>query len=344
MTAHTINDLHMMQSEPTYIKVRMTQNRIREWVYHYGIDNVYVSFSGGKDSTVLLHIARELFPDIKAVFFNTGLEYPEIVKFVKTFDNVDIIRPKKSFKQVIDQYGYPFISKEVSNKVYGARKYLKKLKDVNRDEIPVPIRYKQVTGQVARNRYDVSKYKFFLEAPFDISDACCRIMKKNPAHNYTRITGRMPITAQMASESSLRTQRWLMTGCNGFNMASPVSNPMSFWTEQDVLKYIKDNDIRICSVYGKIIEIDSKTVPVSDVDIQELFDRHDTMLATTGCERTGCMFCGYGCHLEKTGQGRFLRLKESHPKVYNYIMSPDGLNYKAVIDWINEHGNFHIEY
>jgi hypothetical protein len=73
---------------------------------------------------VLLHIAREMYPGIKAVFINTGLEYPEIVQFVKTFDNVDIIRPKMSFRQVIEKYGYPFISKEVSECVYGARRYL----------------------------------------------------------------------------------------------------------------------------------------------------------------------------------------------------------------------------
>lgn len=113
-----------MQAAPLSVKVSLTKQRIREWVNAWGIDGVYVSFSGGKDSTVLLHIAREMYPEIKAVFINTGLEYPEIVQFVKTFDNVDIIRPKMSFRQVIEKYGYPFISKEVSECVYGARRYL----------------------------------------------------------------------------------------------------------------------------------------------------------------------------------------------------------------------------
>lgn len=106
-------------------KVKMTKRRIQEWVDEFGLDGVYVSFSGGKDSTVLLHIAREMYGnDVKACFDNTGLEYPEIVQFVKTFDNVDIVRPKMNFKKVIEKYGYPFISKEVSECVYGARKYL----------------------------------------------------------------------------------------------------------------------------------------------------------------------------------------------------------------------------
>ena len=124
MNKHDKWELQSMQASPLSVKVSLTKQRIREWVNAWGIDGVYVSFSGGKDSTVLLHIAREMYPDIKAVFINTGLEYPEIVQFVKTFDNVDIIRPKMSFRQVIEKYGYPFISKEVSECVYGARKYL----------------------------------------------------------------------------------------------------------------------------------------------------------------------------------------------------------------------------
>ena len=72
-----------MQSLPLSAKVRMTETRIRAWVDEYGEDGVYISFSGGKDSTVLLHIVRNLYPSIKAVFVDTGLEYPEVREFVK---------------------------------------------------------------------------------------------------------------------------------------------------------------------------------------------------------------------------------------------------------------------
>ena len=121
---HTISDLYQMQSLPLSAKIRMTELRIRAWVDEYGIDGVYVSFSGGKDSTVLLDIARRLYPDIKAVFIDTGLEYPEIRQFVKQFDNVDWLKPRITFRQVIERYGYPFISKEVSECVYGAKQFL----------------------------------------------------------------------------------------------------------------------------------------------------------------------------------------------------------------------------
>ena len=124
MSERTIQDLQMMQALPLNTKVRMTQQRIRDWVNRYGLDGVSVSFSGGKDSTVLMTIAREMYPNIKGVFFDTGLEYPEIRAFVKTWDNIDWIRPKMTFRQTIEKYGYPFISKEVAECVWGARKYL----------------------------------------------------------------------------------------------------------------------------------------------------------------------------------------------------------------------------
>ena len=120
---HTVQELQALQALPLNIKVQKTKQRIREWYEHWN-GEVYVSFSGGKDSTVLLHIAREMYPDIKAVFVDTGLEYPEIREFVRTFDNVEWLRPKKTFKQVVTEYGYPFISKEVSELVYYAQKYL----------------------------------------------------------------------------------------------------------------------------------------------------------------------------------------------------------------------------
>ena len=130
---HTISDLNQMRSMPLSIKVRMTENRIRGWVEQYGKDGVFVSFSGGKDSTVLIDIVRKLYPDVLAVYVDTGLEYPEIRDFVKSFDNVEWLKPKKNFRQVITEYGYPFISKEVSDKVAGARRYLKSVRERERD-------------------------------------------------------------------------------------------------------------------------------------------------------------------------------------------------------------------
>ena len=223
-----------------------------------------------------------------------------------------------------------------------------------------PARFKMIMGNYPHrsngvengensNMYDKSRYKFFLDAPFEISSMCCKVMKKQPVHKYGKETGRKPMTAQMASESKIRTQKWLQNGCNGFDMKSPISNPMAFWTEQDVLLYIKEKKLPIASVYGEVvIDYESEGQLDGQMDMFDLgiFDKDRRLLKTTGCDRTGCMFCGYGCHLEKS-PNRFERMKETHPKVYNYIMRPieqGGLNYKEIIDWINEHGNMDIKY
>lgn len=424
MGKHVISDLWQMQSLPLKAKIRMTKYRIRQWVEYYGEDGVYVSFSGGKDSTVLLDLVRQMYPNVTAVFVDTGLEYPEIREFVKTFNNVVWLKPKKNFKQVITEYGYPFISKEVSDKVDGARKYMQALNDAQSREresrtihyawgiadllgidrrgkakespeyqslkmgiIPSETsRYQQVVGTYKNkdgsvSKYCMPRYKFFLDAPFNLSASCCRIMKKSPVHSYGRKTHKKPMTAQMASESRLRTAQWLRNGCNGFEMTSPISNPMSFWTEQDVLLYIELNKDRmcrdrinchekvmwygnrivsretgatiesieyylpICSVYGDIVT-ESSDSDYQFTEHSEIFDKDRPLLKTTGCSRTGCMFCGYGCHLEKSPT-RFEQMKETHPKQYAYIMKPveeGGLGYKDVIDWINQHGNMNIKY
>lgn len=214
-----------------------------------------------------------------------------------------------------------------------------------------------------KSNFSQEKYKFFLDAPFEISNKCCNVMKKKPAHRYSKATNKKQITAQMASESRLRTQKWLQNGCNAFDAKNPISNPMSFWTEQDVLLYIKQNNLELCSVYGDIVEDLTGTeevegqLTISDLEGFEdmgLFDAKRLSLKTTGCSRTGCVFCGFGLHLEKS-PNRFERLAVTHPKLYDYVMrggafdedglwKPDskGLGYWFVLQWINVHGNFNI--
>ena len=213
---------------------------------------------------------------------------------------------------------------------------------------------KELYGQIKikdgkPSQFNYSKYKYLSLCPYKISNKCCDVMKKSPAHSYAKKTGRKMMSGQIASESRLRTSQWLQHGCNGFDMKAPVSNPMAFWTEQDVLLYIYTKHLPFCSVYGEIVkdtEIEGQ-LDLEDVYGKELFDLGRPLLKTTGCNRTGCMFCGFGCHLEKPGEGRFERMKKTHPKQYEYIMKPEeegGLNYKEVIDWINEHGNLDIRY
>ena len=118
---HTAERLKELQALPLERKIQISQARIIEW-YQRNKGNVVVSFSGGKDSTVLLHLVRSIYPDVPAVFSNTGLEYPEIQRFVRTFPNVEIVAPKMNFSEVISTYGYPLIGKEVAEAIYYARR------------------------------------------------------------------------------------------------------------------------------------------------------------------------------------------------------------------------------
>ena len=128
------NFLKQRQSLPLNLKIQMSKRRIQEFYEHFD-GKVYVSFSGGKDSTVLLHLVRSLFPEVPAVFIDTGLEYPEVRQFVKATKNSITLRPDKTFKEVLEQYGYPVISKEVAKTIEENRRnpdgYTKKKFDSN---------------------------------------------------------------------------------------------------------------------------------------------------------------------------------------------------------------------
>lgn len=324
-------ELKQKQSLPLELKIIMTQRRIRDWYNHYDGD-VYVSFSGGKDSTVLKHLVENTVGvyDVPCVFIDTGLEYPEIKQFVKKCqdngDNIEIIRPTMTFRQVIEKYGYPVISKEVSRRVQYAKKSIAEGRESNHGD------YLKLCGLFIdrdgnKSQYNCEKWKFLLDAPFKCSSECCTVMKKNPAKKYARETRRKPILATMAIESRLRLENWLGHGCNAFDAKRKVSQPMSFWTEQDVLQYLVEYNVPYASVYG------------------EIYQRQDGTYKMTGCNRTGCVFCMFGCHLEKD-ENRFQKLSRTHPKLYNYCMNGgeefngvwqpdnDGLGLAKVLDYI----------
>lgn len=302
MAEREVWELQQMQAMPLDAKVAMTMTRAREW-YDYWNGNVYISYSGGKDSTVLKHIVNGMYSDVPAVFADTGLEYPEIRQFAISQDDVIAVKPKMTFRQVIERHGYPIISKEVAKCVQYAR---------SGDEGNV--HYQKLFGTMTYNgkksKYCCDKWSFLYNAPFQISSRCCDVMKKEPLHRYERETGRKPYIATMAEESMNRTNAWIRTGCNAFESKKPRSSPMSFWTEQDVFQYIRKNDIPIASVYGDIVESGQMQM--------NLFGEYECQLKTTGCKRTGCVFCMFGIMYDRD---RFKRLKETHPALYDYCIN-----------------------
>lgn len=299
----------------------------------------------------MLHLVREMFPEVEAVFVDTGLEYPEVREFAKSFENVTVLRPKMSFTKVIQTCGYPIISKEVAEVIEEAKIGLAR----NNGSYQFRIDRLNGTGCYAhkngrKSRYDLSKYKPVLNLDFAVSAKCCKEMKKKPAIKFEKLTHKKAMLGTMAEESALRQRRWLNYGCNAFDDAKrQTSNPLSFWTEQDILRYIKKNNLKIASVYGDI-------VPKQQQLVFDCFSCGET-LCTTGCTRTGCVFCGFGAHLER-GENRYQRLKLTHPKLYQYciyggaydsdgLWKPDknGLGMGHVFDALNQiYGENFINY
>ena len=303
------SDLRQRQALPLSAKVLMSQNRIREWYQHFD-GNVYVSFSGGKDSTVLAHLVHDMYPEVPLVFCNTGLEYPEIQAFAKKM-GAEFIRPKMNFSEVISTYGYPIISKENAEAIHYARKIRNGTEET-----------KGRTGHrrrklTCKDSSVFNKTKWFplcSSTQFKISHMCCDEMKKRPTRIYEKKNNVVAFVGTLASESVVRETAWLRHGCNACDANVKKSQPLSFWLEQDILHYIKQEGLEIASAYGDIVAVDD------DGNQYEPLPGMECNLKCSGCQRTGCVFCGFGVHLEK-GETRFQRLAKTHPKQYEYSLN-----------------------
>lgn len=287
------NLLLSYQALPLEIKIKKSKLLIEEAIREFGMDKVYVSYSGGKDSTVLSHLIRQDYPDILHLFSNTTTEYPETLKHVlweqqENGMNLVQVRPIDgngkpfNFKRVVDEYGYPMFSKGASNAI---RTYRRALSEETRQN---SIDY------INRN---FKKYSIYKEC--NISDLCCDKLKKNPVKKKARELGlECSIIGTLAEESRQRSSDWIKYGCNVFyKKKDNQCRPLSFWTEKDIYEYIEKYDVKIADLYSM------------------------------GYERNGCMFCGFGVHLEQS-PNRFERLKETHPRSYKYLLD----NFKDILD------------
>ena len=270
---------------------------------------------GGKDSTVLLHIVRSLYPNVEGVFANTGNEFPEIVQFVRKQENIKWVKPRKSFTKVLKEEGYPIISKKTSRMLRDLKNPTERntksrklyLSDYALDEEGNLTNVKNNSFKLAH------KHRYLIDSPFKISEKCCNYLKKYPMQDYEKQSGKKPIIGTQASESKMRESAYLQTGCNNFKGGK--CQPLGFWTEQDVLEYIYKFNLEIASVYGEVILEDGK-------------------YRTTGESRTGCVACGFGCSMWKNdNDNRYLRLEQTHPKLHNHIIN--NLGFKEVLEYMN---------
>ena len=248
--------LNQLQSISLDGQIQRSLRKITEWYYKWD-GKVYVSISG-RDSAVLLHLVRSLFPDVVGVYCNTGLEHPEVREYIETLDNIIWIKPELTFKQVLEKYGWPIVSKEVSQKINEVR--------TTKSE---KLRNYRMNG--ADNKYKSGKipekWKFLIKAPFKISDKCCEVMKKRPFKKFEKKTGLRPIIGTMADDSKFRRQSFLKYTCNAFGLKRPCSRPLSTWLHAHILEYVERLGLLIPACYAWV-------------------------------DHTGCLYCGFGVHLE----------------------------------------------
>lgn len=301
-------------------KVQMTKHRIKAWISHwedFDFDNdidldcsVYLAFSGGKDSTVLKHIIESMGYNVPCVFSNTGLEMPEIVKFARAQKNVVEIRPKVDYNAVWKKVGIPIGSKKVSRQIRtlkagptgGGHTYKLYDEGITKD------------GHKAPSWKIANKWRKFIDSDIKTSEQCCDYLKKEPIATYEKANGLKgrSFTGMMASEGGYRET---MTQCNVFEGKTTRSSPMLFWSDKDVFEYIKTRDVEICEVYyDRKYEHDGETVIIP------------------GEKRTGCMFCGFGAHLEK-GLNRFQKMSVTHPRQHAIVM--DRMGMREAMEMIN---------
>lgn len=290
----TVEELHNRQQWTLAQKIDHSLGVIDQFIARMD-GKVYLSFSGGKDSTVLLHLCEILKPDIKCVFVNTGCESVDVVRFVekmKAAHNIEVIRPKLTPRQVWAKYGFPLVSKDQAFKIDLVRKNpesksaQKYMRDGNQFTISKCFRY----------LCDTEKCKYHTSA------VCCNKLKKDPCKRYEHESGLRPIVATMASESMLRTNLYLRIGqCNSFAEGHEKSYPLSIWMEEDIWQFIRENNIEIAEIYAK------------------------------GVDRTGCVGCGFGAQMKDDRRlETFYRL---YPKYYNMVLNfeNNGVTYREAL-------------
>lgn len=257
--------------------------------------DVYVSFSGGKDSTVLLDIARR-FTDknTKAVFMNTGNEFPEIIEYVKKTPNVEWIKPAMTIQKVIENLGFPLISKDTSEKI-------RQIKHTKSEKLR-QIRLYGYEGKNTKMAICPKKWQYLAREKFDVSERCCDVIKKRAFKKYEKETGLLPLIGVTAAESRLRTMQYINRGgCNAFEGPRPRSFPISIFTEKDIYDYCERFHIRLSRLYD-------------DGNVRQ----------------SGCMVCGFGADQDKK---HFDYIYTHHKKAYDYFMSMtnNGVTYREAL-------------
>lgn len=249
---------------------------IRDTIRKYGEENFYLSFSGGKDSTVVHHLLDMALPNNKIlrVFSNTGIEYNAIVEFVRERERADnrfvMIQPSKNIKKTLEEKGYPFKSKQFSSVYHTYMNHQQEVRElIEKINAEPSLKYDydfihnlpKNTKFVIKEYFGVREdkdhiYQFQSSCPLvlrhmfyenhNISDKCCLEMKEKPLGKWSRENNKPHrILGLMRSEGGRRHD----TKCKAFKGDKLSFHPLAIVTKEWEEWFIKEFDIKLCKLY-----------------------------------------------------------------------------------------------
>ena len=318
-------------------KERHAMRLIDAYLDEYGTDGVYCSFSGGLDSTVLRHLINKVTGgyNVVSVYLDTWLEDPRIREYVMSHSNVTRIKPELGMKQIVSDYGWCFPSKDVSEAICAYRE--------GKEWAVLKLSGLDSRGNYSDFRQRYKKFLPVIDWDIKISPYCCFAQKEGPAMKYEKKTGRHPFLGLRAEESARRKTAYLKTGCNSFDrrrvyndetgeyeeeiVKRPVSKPLSIWTRQDILNYFVKEHLVPAPPYGQI-----HTLGKVPGQMNFFGDVPCGCLTCSGEERTGCIFCPVGCHLDNFK--KFKNVKKYNRRLYEYCM--DELGERKLLEYVKK--------
>lgn len=323
-TDEKIAAFRQKQSLPYAQKVLLARKRAEEFeaeCMERGL-NTHVSV-GGLDSITLLMFLRSIGIDAPAI--SVSILEDKSIQHVHRQLGVACVKPLKTKAEVLSEFGYPVLSKEIAGKIALLQ---------NPSEKNATVRHAIITGETGEygghrtdTRMKLSQKwleKFggadaegaalgYADAPFKVSDRCCYYLKEKPCDDWAKAHHSVPYLGLMASEGGRRQKSLMQNGCNYFGESTIRSAPFAIFSRSDLLQLALDLHVPVPEIYGEIVR---------DMD---------GTLRTTGAQRTGCSMCGFGIQLEKRPH-RFDRLRKTNPKEWEFWMIRMG--WGQVLDYI----------
>jgi len=301
-----------MQNQPYEMKVKRAELRAFEFRNEMDKRGLETHVSvGGLDSITLLYFLRSIGIDAPAISVSS-VEDESIQKIHKQL-GIERIKPYKSKVEVLNNVGFPVISKKIAGRIDMLQHPTEKNTTVRHaiitgqcgaqghyaenSRMKLPQKWLNLFGGMENEKYGTR----YMEAPFKVSNKCCYHIKEKPCDDWAKRNNSYPYLGMMASEGGQREESLIDHGCNYYGKTVMRSVPFAPFLRQDILQLALDLKVPVPEIYGEIKR------------------KSDGTLFTTLAQRTGCSMCGFGIHMEKRPH-RFDRLRRSNPKEWEFWM------------------------